>query len=440
MNTCGPDEQFCMLSDQTLVWMDHSFETCELVGGNVVQAERRGNNLISHEGNFAVTLNGRKRVVCKIQILDTHEGLMLNLQPAKGRSHTLRAEILTDYINKTTTELATVAYVEKYLENLIQVSFQTSYIQICNIQRSRYHFLRTLAITQPTLAARALLQTSHISARLAGQYFMIWNCLEISDYQLRIVSECYEEIPILYRINGHQYEAFLSLNDLEIMPKARPKKCNLITPQYAGITSTHVWDGRNLTYIKLHTTDIILLSAMPKLTNYHLQLYASKIHDPYKDHIDRLTRLLDVERSIQALARLFEMTATDVDISPEDIRDLAASAGINSVNFVKSALKSTLNALLPSSAWFYLLLTTVVIITALVIWGMCFAYARKYCKCIKDVCHKKQTYAIEHDELQELQARVNDNENDNINIDVMVEDVPLPPPPAVNGLEVIYEE
>jgi hypothetical protein len=79
MKDCEPNLLYCLQSDQTLVWMNNSFELCEIAAGKTVSAEKRGNEIISHEGNFAVTLKNTKKNICSISISETHEGLLMRI-------------------------------------------------------------------------------------------------------------------------------------------------------------------------------------------------------------------------------------------------------------------------------------------------------------------------------------------------------------------------
>ena len=60
---------------------------------------------------------------------------------------------------------------------------------------------------------------------------------------------------------------------------------------------------------------------------------ASKINDPNKDQFNKLTRLLDVENSIRALTKLLEVTASEVNIDPVELKYLAQATGIESIKF-----------------------------------------------------------------------------------------------------------
>ena len=348
MQSCSPNKTSCMLQDQILVWLIDSYELCDLVSGPSVLAERRGEKIVSEEGQFSVTLSAQTRI-CSVLLFTTKEGLLIQIRHAtKIRHHDLETVIKTQ-TNDTTTIIATIAYVETYLEDLTHRLFRINWMNICQIQKSRYHFFRTLSVLHPTLSARALLQDERITARLAGQYLSVWTCSPIREYELRIINNdyCYNDVPISYTNNKHMHDAFLNLAELEIIPYSKPLDCKHVTSQYVHMTRnrTAYWNGKNLTYVDLHVNDIVLMTAYPKSREFHLM--ASKINDPNKDQFDKLTRLLDVENSIRALTKLLEVTALEVDIDPAELKYLAQTAGIESINFANSLLNKTIKFFTP---------------------------------------------------------------------------------------------
>jgi hypothetical protein len=135
----------CLLPDQTLVWSRTSFSHCNYVPGISVYAERRGNEILSEEGQFAVRLTGVRKVNVSCDniptthhLLETYESLFIAIVQLR-KSTIMRPH---DSLNKTTT----IAFVERSLELTIQNLFTSNFLNICNIQRSRYHYLRSLAI------------------------------------------------------------------------------------------------------------------------------------------------------------------------------------------------------------------------------------------------------------------------------------------------------
>ena len=140
---------------------------------------------------------------------------------------------------------------------------------------------------------------------------------------------------------------------------------------------TAYWNGNNFTYVDLYVNDIVLMTAYPKSREFHLM--ASKIMDPHQKQFDRLTRLLDAENYIRALTKLLELTATVVDIDPAELKYLAQSAGIESVNFAKSILSKTVNFFTPPK-WLTILCMVILIITLSLIIICCFPNCVQACK------------------------------------------------------------
>jgi hypothetical protein len=59
------------------------------------------------------------------------------------------------------------------------------------------------------------------------------------------------------------------------------------------------------------------MDSFPKLRQMRLSI--AQVHDASAEALNTITRLLDVETGLQALTRLFEITATDVEIHPAEI-------------------------------------------------------------------------------------------------------------------------
>ena len=117
--------------------------------------------------------------------------------------------------------------------------------------------------------------------------------------------------------------------------------------------------------VDLHVNDIVLMTAYPKSREFHLM--TSKIMDPHQEQFDSLTRLLDVENSIRALTKLLELTTTAVDIDSAELKYLAQSAGIGSVNFAQSILSKTVNLFAPPKWLIILYMVILIIILSLII-------------------------------------------------------------------------
>ena len=319
------------------------------MAGKTVAAERRGYEIVSTEGPFAATLTGHQRMTCGIHLMETNEGLLL--APVRNKTSKFAQDSM---LNKTTTELASLAFIEKYLEDLIVKQFTHSWLSICHIQRSRHYFLRTLSVIQPTLAARTLLEKRHITAKLSGDFLNVWQCQEIPKYTLKQSSNCYTHIPIHYELHNHTHDVFLSTTECEIVSQAFPVPCATANVQYLQGTHGHTykWDGMNITPITLHSSDIILLTAFPKRKKIQLQL--SLIDKPQLDDLENLIQLQEVQSSVQALSKFFEIiTIGEEHIDPQKVKDLGINAGIGSVAFVKMLLRNTIGAFLPSSWLIY---------------------------------------------------------------------------------------
>ena len=62
LKDCDVHLKYCLLSDQILISDENAVNTCEVKAGKMVNGERRGNQIISYEAKFAVTLTGLKNI------------------------------------------------------------------------------------------------------------------------------------------------------------------------------------------------------------------------------------------------------------------------------------------------------------------------------------------------------------------------------------------
>ena len=131
--------KYCLLSDQILIWDENTVNTCEVKAGKMVNGERRSNQIISHKVEFAVILTGLGKYICSEGLLDTNEGLLIKIVDHKPQSLKLLRQRNNNNITISTANYATMAYAERYLETFAHHLFTINYIQICNIQKSRFH-------------------------------------------------------------------------------------------------------------------------------------------------------------------------------------------------------------------------------------------------------------------------------------------------------------
>ena len=206
---------------------------------------------------------------------------------------------------------------------------------------------------------------------------------------------------------------------------------------------TAYWNGKNFTYVDLHVNDIVLMTAYPKSREFHLM--ASKINDPNKDQFDKLTRLLDVENSIRALTKLLEVTALEVDIDPAELKYLAQTAGIESINFANSLLNKTIKFFTPPK-WLILLfiISIIFIIICLIIY--CFPNSLRIVTTnLNKIFHTRRNNDMHMTEMIDIDKQPTemkiDDKNDKENVDqaiALIDDIT--PEIAPEEQEAIYAD
>jgi hypothetical protein len=306
------------------------------------------------------------------------------------------------HTNKTTNDVALMQFVSVHLEELAYRLFSQNWMSICQIQRSRYHFLKTLALIQPTLAIRAALNNQHIVAKSSGHFLSVWNCIDIYEYeQISVNDKCYEEVPIVYKYNGHNKKAFLRLADQEIVHVGTVRDCSRFPAQYVLMhgNENHLWNGRNFSIVELTSHDVVFTDNYPARRDFYLT--AAKVHDPHEDQFNRLTQLLDVDNAVRSLVKLFEITATDADVNMQQLAELATAAGMDSAKFVQATLSRVAKMFYPPS-WLIVLIVMIIatIIIAIVTYTL-LRFARE-CGCRNNI---DRPHGIEAVVLSDLNAR-----------------------------------
>ena len=370
LSSCDPTKLSCIVNDHVIVWDNDTYESCELIAGEKVIGELRGNELMSNTAQLALTLNGKVGIYCDIfQLKETYEGVLISFEIlSKNASKSPFIDATNTHntfstVDKSTTFLTTISYVERYLEYLVQDSFTKAWINICNIQKSRYYHLKSITPgSGTTIAMRTILQTEDIIADLRGDLLFIWPCTIITNYTIRTETDCHENIPISFELNGHLVNnAFLhATNTREITYNDLPQQCDRIHISYFKSQSDYVqWNGKHLTNITLHVTDISM--AVQFKDHEHFHLTASKIYDENTEAIDHLLDLTQLSNKVDALTQLLTLSTNDGTFDPETVKSLASQLGQTTHKVINSTF-SFINNLLPPRWLIYLCIIIILVL------------------------------------------------------------------------------
>lgn len=61
LNDCEPERLSCVVDRQIIMWDNYVYDNCSLLQGKAVRAQMRGDEIVSTQGQFAVTLTGKLR-------------------------------------------------------------------------------------------------------------------------------------------------------------------------------------------------------------------------------------------------------------------------------------------------------------------------------------------------------------------------------------------
>ena len=131
---CDIYRKYYLLSDKILIWDENTVNTCGVKAGKMVNEERRGNYIISHKAEFVVTLTDLTKYICSEVLLDISEGLLIKIINHKPLPQSLKQLMQINNDNNTisTTNYATMAYAERYLETFAH-HFDTNFLPLANV-------------------------------------------------------------------------------------------------------------------------------------------------------------------------------------------------------------------------------------------------------------------------------------------------------------------
>ena len=427
---CMIEGDHCILKMATIIWSPKDHE-CNVHAGRRVVAERKWNidmdsfELVSEEGQLAVTGSHKTEHHCDMDLYPTNEGIYLQFGYAKLR-------LLSDSENmkeiKTTNKYALLNYVTKYMEKFSINLFVKNWVSICEIQRQRYQMLRHFMSNQNTayLAARMLLQTPNVFAYPAGQLLQVHECKLIDDYYWEPDTSCYNTIPI--RFNG-KHKGFLvpETNDIRLMDSTCT--CEDAMQRYMKTESDkwYVWTGNTLQKTDVYYHTIEMVRHMPEIKS--LQLLPSHVDDPTADAIDLLS---DMSTSItNNVLTLLRASGTDaVAFDPATVRD----AAVKTVAMMETTVHAILNSISPFWRWLNIIVLSAAFI--LVFGIVTFILVR-----VKNEIDKRRTDGMIEDMLKitkERHAHII-NSVENLSEKLLPDDddvLPLPPPPDIGEMNI----
>ena len=427
---CNIDRDHCILKMATIA-RSPAYHECDVHAGKKVFAERKWNNnmdsfdLVSEEGQLAVTGTHKTENHCEMELCPTNEGMYLKFGNAKLRPWS-DSENMKEI--KTTNKHALLYFVTKYMEKFSTNLFVRNWISICEIQRQRYQMLRHFMANQNIayLAARMLLQTPNVFAYPAGQLLQVHECTLIDEYYWEPDTSYYNTIPIHF--NG-KHKGFLvhETNDIKLMNSACT--CEDAMQRYMKTEDDkwYVRTGNKLetTHIYYHTIEMI--RQMPEIRS--LQLLPSYVDNPTADVIDLLS---DMSTSItNNVLTLLRATGTDaVAFDPAIVRN----AAVKTVAMMETTVHAILKSISPFWRWLNIIILSAVGI--LVIGIVLFILVR-----VKNEMDKCKTDGMIEDMLKltkERHARIlNIVENLSEKLLKDDDDLSLPPPPNMDEMNMV---
>ena len=114
---------------------------------------------------MAITLTGKTVLACKIQLQETHEQMYVFVNDNPNQPLFNPYKILR-IAYQSSNEFVTLSYISQHLQDIMEHNFELIWVSICNLVRSQYFEMQSLAATSSSMVIRSLLQRDNISAQL----------------------------------------------------------------------------------------------------------------------------------------------------------------------------------------------------------------------------------------------------------------------------------
>uniref|UniRef100_A0A914H6H7 CCHC-type domain-containing protein n=1 Tax=Globodera rostochiensis TaxID=31243 RepID=A0A914H6H7_GLORO len=234
---CPFEKGECRLDDKTLiVWNSSTPKNCEFLSLGPFKGRMLGNTWIADKEPLLLTFDNLPKTVksCGTNLTLSHQGYAIfNETTKKRRGKREEESMVTD--SQLQSELS---YLSWQVEEALRFSFLHAFQSLCEHVYELRRWAISAALSEPTMLARTLFNSSLIHAKNAGPgVIKIWPCVEMKKEDFNFVplgensqenNACFENLPIEFKTSGSTQSAFIVSKTMQIVAHSRKAPC----PEY----------------------------------------------------------------------------------------------------------------------------------------------------------------------------------------------------------------
>uniref|UniRef100_A0A915EFW5 CCHC-type domain-containing protein n=1 Tax=Ditylenchus dipsaci TaxID=166011 RepID=A0A915EFW5_9BILA len=233
---CRYQEGTCRCEQGTLLWTPDVTQQCPYIRINAWIGTFSSGIWLKESKDFALSFtNSTKRISCQQEMLLADQGFavplleyQLTLQQTRNRRSAqegTKEKVGLIYSNQLASQLTALS-VSQFQST--QKMFATTVQHVCASMQTIAESTMTLAIANPTLLARYMLNNTKISARMVSENMLeVRPCLpiRINDFHFKTQEKCFDRLPVNFVLNGRIHSGFIDPVTMIIKPDAKEKPC-----------------------------------------------------------------------------------------------------------------------------------------------------------------------------------------------------------------------
>uniref|UniRef100_A0A914H5U7 B30.2/SPRY domain-containing protein n=1 Tax=Globodera rostochiensis TaxID=31243 RepID=A0A914H5U7_GLORO len=244
--SCRIEQGRCVMEDKTtLLWEPNVTRNCEYTVIGAWEGTQLDNIWISDEASFRLTLRSTRSKVysCGSGLQKSEEGFAVKDLSLQGEQNTRRR---TRSLATESEMNAKLGYLDDKLMQVMKVSFSQALKSICDYMLETRRWAASALLLDPTNFARIILNSGNLVAKGVGPGLMkVWPCIELSskEYEFLAVGgeakpECFELIPIKFRVKDSVQSAFVDPKTMIISLTSRKAPCGEFRKQLMFVAGT----------------------------------------------------------------------------------------------------------------------------------------------------------------------------------------------------------
>jgi hypothetical protein len=212
---CHYERGTCSLADGSfLLWTPNTTETCEFLPNKQYVGKVQGNTWLADDGELALTFTKAETVSMSsgcggdVELSDQH--IAIQRLPDRSRravsSHYNRS--LVDIVLNSGLN-ARLQALELRMKNNLVTMFKSTLKSTCHYMQTATKLLAATLASDPSTAARILLNNSYVYARMTGDLITVYPCQSVLDYHVVPSETCSSRIPMAVIIKEQNYSMYL---------------------------------------------------------------------------------------------------------------------------------------------------------------------------------------------------------------------------------------